>query len=114
MDQVFKGLGSFEQAIIVKVCQSHKVAVVPQYTHIKFAQKTLGKKQGNEEVSPLSGLNFMEHCTFFESSTGKTSLVILRSMAAPSSREVGEMDIFNWTKQILKGRVKGILKLMVS
>lgn len=70
------------------------MAVVPQYTRTKFAQETLGKKQGNE-VSPLNGLNFMEHCTFFESSTGKTSLVILGSMAAPSSREVGEMDIFN-------------------
>ena len=74
----------------------------------------LGKKQGNEELSSLTGLNFMEHCTFLESSTGKTSLVILRPMAAPSSIEVGEMDIFNWTKQIFKERVKRIQKLMVS
>lgn len=65
-------------------------------------------------MSPLSGLNFIEHCTFLESSTGKIPLVILRPMAAPSSREVGEMDIFNPTKQILKERAKGILKLMVS
>lgn len=71
------------------------MVVIPQYTRTKFAQETLGKKQGNEEVSPLRRLNFMEHCTFLKRSTGKTSLVILRPMAVPSSREVGEMDIFN-------------------